>query len=322
MKHGDGGTWEKGFDLRALPEVELLEDRTEEDAEVAPVSPATEVEPAGGLAPYRPGPGNDPFGGWIAGHRVEDRPAKRSVERSAERHAIVAPGADPFAGRFIAPTGLPALSPDPASDPFAGWLTGHPSGEGRRLSGARPAQVERHAIVAPGEDPFAGRFATPPTRPEPGIARETPALAEVVSIAEHRSGARRAAAEARPDEDGGAMQRFLAGLSNEELDHAIALFEAQLAERAPDEDHLPLEALDPLSQELSNRAGEVEINLRIEEIEDVIDARLPTAAREDPEWWSNRAGRPDLGHAAAWVRTGWWSYPDLDSGSVRFRRTV
>jgi hypothetical protein len=372
--------WEKGFDLKSLPDVELLDAQ-----ESAPVPAASPPAPEQAEPETLPEPVGDDDIEQASAQGQERQPEPEQSEPRA--------------------TPLPEREIDPRVDPFAGWVSGHPLAEGqsRRERAEEGPAAPALATVAVGEDPFAGRFApvaqtaAEPTMSDEGSdaeAVEVEAAAETEEVpvdvatapvenaqvmladtggapaasAGQSSAARgalpvgtAAAATDQPPEtsrpahlakvvpitsgrskplpegdvqtpggegsDARAMQEFLAGLSDEELDRAVELFERQVrqlggADGRKGHGDSPAHVLDPLSEVLGAAVGEVELVYRIEEIEGIIDARLPDAARRDANWWSNRAGRLELGYAAAWVSTGWWSYPDLDAGRVRFRRPV
>ena len=53
------------------------------------------------------------------------------------------------------------------------------------------------------------------------------------------------------------------------------------------------------------------------EIERMLGADLPRAARSKPTWWSDS----DKGHAAIWTTAGWTAEPNLEKETVTFRRT-
>jgi hypothetical protein len=366
--------WEKGFDLKALPDVELVDgaDTASEPAagsppsvEAAPesavptldeeVAPEAEVEPAQirspevarrSLAEREVDPRQDPFAGWVSGHPLAegyDLPTPTEQTPAAPEFDIVAAGEDPFAGRFAAAQATREVvsnrdetETDPAKAETQSEATEEPVARKaervarteRVLPGAAAVSARATAVgqtsVTQGALPAHGSSAHPASTPAREESRNAP-LAEVVPIT---SGRGQSAAVEGPDAESAeasAMQAFLAGLSDEELDRAVELFEQQVsggADLDDSDDDFPPELLDPFAHTLETTFGEVELFYRIEEIEDIIDARLPDVARRDSEWWSNRAGRSDLGHAAAWVRSGWWSYPDLDAGRVRFRRPV
>jgi len=346
--------WEKGFDLNTLPDVELLD--TQESDPVPAASPPplepTEPEPRPEPLPAREiDPRRDPFAGWVSGHPRADGDARRVAAVEHPRtppFATVAAGEDPFAGRF-APAdeavvenegGIDAVGRDEAQDAVEaetgeisdGESVG-PAGDTKVMSAgavgadAHAASVGKGSMVQGALPVRTAAAAATDSEPETPRRRH---LAEVVPI---HSGRPNPELEGDGEASGGdradapAMQAFLEGLSDEELDRAVELFERQVrqsgdAKSGDGDEDFPADLLEPLCEILETAVGEVELIYRIEEIEDIIDARLPDAARRDANWWSNRAGRSDLGHAAAWVGTGWWSYPDLDSGRVRFRRPV
>ena len=53
------------------------------------------------------------------------------------------------------------------------------------------------------------------------------------------------------------------------------------------------------------------------EIERMLGADLPKAARSKPQWWADS----DSGHAAIWTSAGWSAEPHLEKETVTFRRT-
>lgn len=74
---------------------------------------------------------------------------------------------------------------------------------------------------------------------------------------------------------------------------------------------------DPLSEWL-RRGGEHEVQLSFARIEALLNASLPSSARESRTWWSNRK----VGvQAAAWLRAGYRvARVDLAAGQVTFRK--
>ncbi len=377
MNERNSDNWEKGFDLNALPDVEEVD--ATETAPVSVESPPTLEEPVLEVTTEPAAP------------ELDDAAPSDADDLSADHEETV-----------TEPEQMPVREIDPRSDPLAGWVSGHPLAEGqsRPTMVEDPASVPAFAIVAAGEDPFAGRFGAPAeeapqqevveeagvaesaepaeavaestgaeepmeyaasaemavasasaayghsaaaaqvpdsmvqgalqarkasTEPAIDVPEERPQLAEVVPISGRTVATKDAGGSGDDAAEASAMRAFLAGLSDEELDRAVELFEQQVKGGSTgevDDEDFPADVLDPFSEVLSSTFGEVELLYRIEEIEDIIDARLPDAARRDSEWWSNRAGKSDLGHARAWVTSGWWSYPDLDAGRVRFRRPV
>ena len=75
---------------------------------------------------------------------------------------------------------------------------------------------------------------------------------------------------------------------------------------------------DPLQQFLQQPAT-AELTLSFNQVEQILDAKLPPSAFRYREWWAN-----DESHvqAIAWMKAG-WKVEDLDQQRkwVRFRRT-
>jgi len=62
---------------------------------------------------------------------------------------------------------------------------------------------------------------------------------------------------------------------------------------------------DPLHKYLlSKRKQTTDVILSFQEIEDIIDARLPKSAFEHQAWWSNQSDVSNRPHAKAWTKAG------------------
>ena len=72
-------------------------------------------------------------------------------------------------------------------------------------------------------------------------------------------------------------------------------------------------------QEYLRRQGQAEVTLTIAEIEQLIGNALPTSARTQRAWWSNR--RTGAVQATAWMAAGYHAQEiDLAQGRITFRK--
>ncbi len=76
---------------------------------------------------------------------------------------------------------------------------------------------------------------------------------------------------------------------------------------------------DPLIQRLVSEAGD-ELTLTFADVEQILGATLPPAARDYPAWWANSADDPTHSWARGWVAAGWLARVDLDTQRVVFRK--
>ncbi|MDY0019900.1 MAG: hypothetical protein RBT47_07860 [Anaerolineae bacterium] len=79
---------------------------------------------------------------------------------------------------------------------------------------------------------------------------------------------------------------------------------------------------DPLSDFLKAIADHVtEMTLTFEQIERLIEDRLPPSARSYRAWWANPTSIQDHPYAQAWLAAGWRvETVNLQEGWVRLRR--
>jgi putative restriction endonuclease len=64
-----------------------------------------------------------------------------------------------------------------------------------------------------------------------------------------------------------------------------------------------------------------ELTLTFQQIEDIIDAKLPPSAHRHQEWWHNERGLTRHVQATAWLSAGWKADAvNQQRGWVRFRR--
>lgn len=60
--------------------------------------------------------------------------------------------------------------------------------------------------------------------------------------------------------------------------------------------------------------------LSFQQVEQLLEERLPASARQHRAWWANEAEGSHV-QAAAWMDAGWRvAEVDLETGSVRFQR--
>jgi len=65
----------------------------------------------------------------------------------------------------------------------------------------------------------------------------------------------------------------------------------------------------------------VECTLTFQQVETIIDAKLPPSAHRHREWWSNERAPTSHVQATAWLSAGWEvDTIDQQRGWVRFRR--
>lgn len=304
-------------------------------------SPEPPGAPAAPIVDHDESPASDPVGavaedralegsGEVA--RVEERPP---AVASAESRADSASEADPFSAwiggsgeRRTAEVSTPrhpielaaAQQSAPAADPFSQHISDGSAALASELQ-SEPDDSSHEDGVGDTEAPIANQ----------GDSSASGELAPVVPI----SAASEAATTDQPVQDdepaaGELSEDFnelLAVMSNDELDRALEFLEKNVRPaagadpQAGDDSDFADEMLRPLGIALSQR-DDVEVTYTIEEVEDMLDIRLPDAARVSPDWWSNRPDQTDLGYAAYWRDSGWWAYPELEDTCVRFRRTL
>ena len=77
---------------------------------------------------------------------------------------------------------------------------------------------------------------------------------------------------------------------------------------------------DPLNEYLSNLSGKNEITLSFEQVEKIIQAKLPFSAYNHRAWWSNERHGVHVS-AHAWMGAGWLvDAVDQSAHLVRFVR--